>query len=32
MIWGIVTLFLSVMALYMQHNGMQQEKWELGIP
>jgi hypothetical protein len=32
MVWGFVVLFLSIMALYMQHKGMQEEKKELGIP
>ncbi len=32
MVWGFAVLFLSFMALYMQHKGMQQEKCELGIP
>ena len=32
MAWGFVVLFFSIMALYMQHKGMQQEKQELGIP
>lgn len=32
MIWGFVILALSILALYMQHKGMQQERRELGIP
>ncbi len=32
MVWGFVVFFLSIMALYMQYKGMQQEKRELGIP
>ncbi len=32
MVWGFVVLFLSILALYMQHKGMQEEKKELGIP
>jgi hypothetical protein len=32
MVWGFVVLFFSILALYMQHKGMQQEKLELGIP
>jgi hypothetical protein len=32
MIWGFGAFFLSIMALYMKHKGMQQEKKELGIP
>lgn len=32
MVWGFVVLFFSIMALYMQHKGMQAEKKELGIP
>jgi hypothetical protein len=32
MVWGCVVLFFSILALYMQHKGMQEEKRELGIP
>ncbi|MBM3150607.1 MAG: hypothetical protein FJZ96_00135 [Chloroflexi bacterium] len=32
MVWGCVALFSSILALYMQHQGMQLEKKELGIP
>jgi hypothetical protein len=32
MVWGFVVLFSSILALYMQHKGMQAEKKELGIP
>ena len=32
MVWGFVSLFFSIMALYMQHQGMQIEKKKLGIP
>ncbi len=31
-VWGFVVLFFAIMALIMQHSGMQQEKRELGIP
>jgi hypothetical protein len=32
LVWGFVVIALSVVALYMQHKGMQGEKKELGIP
>lgn len=32
MVWGFVVFFFSIMALFMQYKGMQQEKLELGIP
>jgi len=32
MVWGFVVFFFSILALYMQYKGMQQEKQELGIP
>lgn len=32
MIWGFVVFSFSLIALYMQHKGMQAEKRELGIP
>jgi hypothetical protein len=32
MVWGFVSLFLSILALVLQHKGMQQEKRALGIP
>ena len=32
MIWGFVALFFSIMALYMEHKGMQVEKKKLGVP
>jgi len=32
MVWGFVVFFLSIIALFMQHKGMQLEKRELGIP
>jgi hypothetical protein len=32
MVWGFVALFFSILALYMQHKGMMEEKRELGIP
>jgi hypothetical protein len=32
MIWGVVILILTIITLYMQHSGMQQEKREFGIP
>jgi hypothetical protein len=31
MIWGLISLFLSCTALYLQHVGMKQEKRDLGI-
>jgi hypothetical protein len=31
-VWGFVALAFSVAALYLQHQGMQEEKKELGIP
>lgn len=31
-VWGFVVLFLSFVALYIQHKGMLEEKKELGIP
>jgi hypothetical protein len=32
MVWGFAIVILSILALYMQHKGMKQEKIELGIP
>jgi hypothetical protein len=32
MIWGLACIFLSFLALFMQHKGMQEEKRILGIP
>jgi uncharacterized membrane protein YphA (DoxX/SURF4 family) len=32
MIWGVITLVISILALVIQHKGMQQEKIDLGIP
>jgi len=32
MIWGLIVLAVSILALVMQHKGMQLEKTELGIP
>ena len=32
MVWGFVSLFFSIMALYMQYTGMKVEKKNLGIP
>lgn len=32
MIWGFVTLILTILALYMEHIGMQEERRILGIP
>lgn len=32
MIWGFVVFFFSIIALYIQHKGMQEERKELGIP
>ena len=32
MVWGFVSLFFSIMALYLQHKGMQIEKKKLEIP
>jgi len=32
MVWGLAVFFFSLIALYMQHKGMQEEKQELGIP
>jgi hypothetical protein len=32
MVWGFVSLFFSIMALYMQYTGMKMEKKNLGIP
>ncbi len=31
-VWGFIVLLLSILALYLNHNGMKAEKKELGIP
>jgi len=32
LIWGVIALISSILALFIQHKGMQQQKIELGIP
>jgi hypothetical protein len=32
LVWGLIVVFFSIMALYMQHNSMEDEKKKLGIP